>query len=234
MKSTRSILRSVALATVTCVLLTACGPTGDPGGFSAVLPAPAADAGALGLQGAQYRISRQDTLDVAVYQVPDLNRTVEVDGAGMINLPLLGGVAAAGRTVRELERDIGGRLGARYVKSPQVSVSVKDAVGQRATIDGAVKKTGIIQVKGDMTLLRALAEAQGFTETADLSAVMVFRQTAQGKVVARFDAAAIRTGQAADPPIYGGDTIVVDESGGKLAWKQFRDALPVAGLFRVL
>ena len=178
------VLRFMALI-AGCGLLAACGPTDNPSGVAAVLPAPTAETGGLGVQRTQYRISRQDTLDVSVYQVPDLNRTVEVDGAGMINLPLLGGVAAVGKTVRELERDISARLGARYLKSPQVSVSVKDAVGQRATIDGAVKKTGINQVKGDMTLLRALAEAQGFTETADPSAVMVFRQTAQGKVGAR-------------------------------------------------
>ncbi len=184
-------------------------------------------------QFAEYRISPQDIIDVSVYQVPDLNRSVQVDASGMVGLPLLGGVQAGGRTVRELEGDIARRLGERYLQSPQVAVFVKDAAGFRVTVDGAVKKPGVIQVKGATTLLTALAEAQGFSDTADQSGVLIFRPTEQGRSVARFDAAAIRSGAAADPPVYGGDTIVVDESTTKTAWKQFREALPVASLFRL-
>ena len=184
-------------------------------------------------QFAEYRISPQDIIDVSVYQVPDLNRSVQVDASGMAGLPLLGGVQAGGRTVRELEGDIAKRLGARYLQSPQVAVFVKDAAGLRVTVDGAVKKPGVIQVKGATTLLTALAEAQGFSDTADQSGVLIFRPTEHGRSVARFDAAAIRSGAASDPPVYGGDTIVVDESTTKTAWKQFREALPVASLFRL-
>jgi polysaccharide export outer membrane protein len=150
----------------------------------------------------------------------------------MVGLPLLGAVRAGGRTVRELESDIARRLGARYLQSPQVAVFVKDAAGLRVTVDGAVKKPGIIQIKGTTTLLAALAEAQGFTETADQSGVMIFRPTEKGRSVARFDANAIRSGSAADPPVFGGDTVVVDESTTRTAWKVFREALPITNIYR--
>ncbi len=196
-------------------------------------PVPRADSLARS-DAAAYRIASNDILDVAVYQVPDLNRSVQVDERGNISLPLISIVKAAGRTSRELEGDIAQRLGDRYLRSPQVTVFVKEAVGQRVTVDGAVKSPGVVQAKGAMTLLTVIALAQGFSDIADPSGVMIFRETQQGRTAARFDATEIRAGRTADPPIYGGDTIVVDESSAKTAWKQFREALPVAGMFRLL
>ena len=180
-----------------------------------------------------YRLMPDDQVDVFVYQVNDFNRTVQVDGAGNIVLPLIGVVPAANRTTREVEAEISRRLKAKYMQNPQVAVVVKDAVGLRVTVEGAVKKPGVVAIRGDMTLLRALAQSEGFTELADQGSVLVFRNTPQGRTVARFDANAIRAGTAADPPIYGGDTIVVDESGAKTAWKQFRDVVPAIGMFRL-
>lgn len=190
------------------------------------IPAPVGSGGV-------YRVQSGDVIEVMVYQLQDLSRVTEVDGAGNINLALIGAVPASGRTVRQLEEEIAGRYRARYLQNPQVSVSVKDAVGLRVTVDGAVKRPGVVMARGDMTLLRVLAEAQGFTDTADQSNVVVMRNSPQGRTAARFDANAIRSGKVQDPPVFGGDTIVVDDSTAKTAWKHFREALPVAGLFRV-
>jgi polysaccharide biosynthesis/export protein len=176
-----------------------------------------------------YRIAVGDSLDVTVFRQPDLSRTVDVDGAGQILLPLIGAMPAAGKTVRELEGEITRLLGAKYLQSPQVSVALKDAVGQRVTVEGSVRGPGVRLARGQTTLLRVLAESGGFTDTADQSGVMVFRQTEQGRVVMRYDANAIRVGQAPDPVILGGDTVVIDDSTGKTAWKHFREVLGVAG-----
>jgi polysaccharide export outer membrane protein len=234
------VLRFVSAA-LACLALSACGPGAgmvdvSAGGGGAAPFRASAPSGGLpqpANSGSIYRVQSGDVVEVLVYQLQDLNRVAEVDGAGNINLALIGAVPASGRTVRQLEEDIAGRYRARYLQNPQVSVSVKDAVGLRVTVDGAVKKPGIVQARGDMTLLRVLAEAQGFTETADQTNVVVMRNSPQGRTAARFDANAIRSGALADPPIFGGDTIVVDDSTAKTAWKHFREALPVAGLFRV-
>jgi polysaccharide biosynthesis/export protein len=176
-----------------------------------------------------YRIAIGDALDVSVFRQPDLSRTVDVDGSGQILLPLIGAIPAAGKTVRELEGDITRLLRAKYLQSPQVSVALKDAVGQRVTVEGSVRGPGVRLARGKTTLLRILAESGGFTDTADQSNVIVFRQTEQGRAVMRYDANAIRVGQAPDPAILGGDTVVVDDSTGKTAWKHFREILGVAG-----
>jgi len=207
-----------------------CSPTAQQASLDAASPAvaPAAlqtSSVASARSEDVYRIAAGDTLDVNVFRQPDLSRSVDVDGAGQILLPLIGPMPAAGKTIRDVEAEITRVLRAKYLQSPQVSVTVKDAVGQRVTVEGSIKRPGVVTARGQMTLLRVLAESQGFTETADQTNVLVFRQTDQGRVAMHYNAKAIRGGEAPDPVIMGGDTIVVDDSTGKTAWKQFRDVL---------
>ena len=183
---------------------------------------------------AEYRLSPDDVIDVAVYQVPDLNRSVQVDGAGRVVLPLVGMMQASGRTVREFEADLTKKLGDRFLQKPQVAVFLKESLGQRVIVEGEVKTPGLVQARGATTLMAVIASAGGFSETADFGAVFVLRQTEKGRMAGRFDAAQIRAGAAQDPQIYGGDTVIVDSSTGKMAWKGLRDALPVASFFKFL
>lgn len=183
---------------------------------------------------AEYRIAPEDTLDVAVYQVEGLTKTVQVDGRGLISLPLIGVTQAAGKTVRELEQEIAKKLGAKYLQNPQVTVFLRDATGQRVTVGGAVKNPGVYQAKGDARLTQIISLAAGFNDFADPRSVLVFRQTEDGRMAARFDVSAILRGELEDPQIYGGDSVVVDDSTAATTWKTFRDAVPVSGVFRFL
>lgn len=164
---------------------------------------------------ADYRINPRDVLEVTVFQVKDLDRTVQVAPTGVINLPLIGGVTAAGRTARELERDIAARLSANYLRSPQVSVTIKEAASQSLTVDGAVMKPGVFPMNGAVTLLQALAQAQGFSDVANKNSVIVSRIQDGRRMVAGYDAAAIQSGKAPDPALQAGDIVVVEESGVK-------------------
>ena len=181
---------------------------------------------------AGYKIGPQDVLDVTVFKVPDLSRSVQVADNGSINFPLLGEVATAGKTSREVEQELASRLGARYLQSPQVSVFVKEYNSQRATVEGAVKKPGVFPIRGRMTLLQMIAQAEGLDKESASSTVVVFRQTETGRAAARFDVDDIRAGRAEDPVIQKGDTIVVDSSSGKVAFGYFTRMLPVASLFK--
>ena len=73
-----------------------------------------------------YKIRPLDVLDITVFKVPDLNKTVKVDGAGTITYPLIGEIPAAGKTARELARDLAQRLDAKYLRSPQITVVIKE------------------------------------------------------------------------------------------------------------
>ena len=181
-----------------------------------------------------YRIGALDTLDISVFGVPDLNRTLQVSGSGQIDFPLIGSVQAAGRTAAALKADLETRLGAKYLQSPQVSVSVKESTSQRVTVEGAVKESGIYPLIGETTLLQSIALAKGLEATADPHGVLVFRKIDGRKNVASFDLTTIEKGKATDPVLQGGDVVVVDQSGAKAAWAGLRSYLPIAALFAPL
>jgi len=175
-----------------------------------------------------------DVLQITVFQVQDFNRDAQIDASGNIFLPLIGGAPAAGRTVHEVESEIAGRLKAKYLQNPQVLVTVKDAIGLRVTVQGAVKSPGVMQIRGDTTLTTVIAQAQGFSETADKSSVLIIRNTDQGRVAAKVDAGAILAGSTPDPRVYGGDTIVVDDSFVRMAGKDLLTILSGASALRFL
>jgi polysaccharide export outer membrane protein len=181
-----------------------------------------------------YHISASDVLDISVFQVPDLSKTVQVSASGQINLPLIGTVAASGKTTAQLEQDIAAKLGENYLQSPQVSVFVKEYTSQRITIDGAVNKPGIYAMTGPTTLITAIALAGGLDRVADQRGIVVFRPQNGKRTAAVFDLSAIRDGRKNDPPIMGGDVIVVDQSGVKAALRDVRESVGVIGLFSPL
>jgi polysaccharide export outer membrane protein len=181
-----------------------------------------------------YKIAPLDVLDVAVFGVTELNRTVQVSSTGMISLPLIKTVKAGGRTQAQLERDIAAKLEAGYLQSPQVSVFVKEYNSQRITVDGAVKKPGIFPTTGQISLMQAVAMAEGLTTVADPSGVLLFRTVDNKKMAARFDIRQIRAGKVDDPMLQAGDIVMVDESAGRTTLRDIKEVLPLSGLFQLM
>ena len=66
-----------------------------------------------------YRVGPLDLLEVSVFQVPDLNRTVRINTSGQISLPLIGAIRAGGKTVTELEAEIAAKLSAQPAQAFQ-------------------------------------------------------------------------------------------------------------------
>ena len=181
----------------------------------------------------QYTIGATDLLKVTVFQVPDLSfEEVRVDASGAMQMPLIGSVRAAGRTPDELARDIELKL-TGLLQNPQVTVSVAEAASQKVTVDGAVTKPGVYLMRGQTSLLQAVAMAEGPTEVANMKSVAVFRTTPAGRMVALFDLQAIRNGQASDPILLGDDVVVVDTSRLSVTTQRALQALPgLAAVFR--
>jgi polysaccharide export outer membrane protein len=111
-----------------------------------------------------YRIGTEDLLEIAVFEVPELSRTVRVSGSGEVSLPLLGALQVAGMTTREMEGDLTTRLKGTYLRDPQVSVFVKEFKSDPVSVVGAVKLPGLYQIQGQKSLIELLAMAQGFSE----------------------------------------------------------------------
>lgn len=198
------------------------------------LPAPDISPGSGAFQdGADYRLWPQDLLEVSVFGLPDLSRTVRVNGSGQISLPLAGTLQAGGMTVEALEDAIAERLRDGYLQDPQVSVFVKEYTSQRVTVGGSVEKPGVYPVVGDATLLQAIALAEGMDPLADPRGVVVFRNIDGTKMAAVFDVKAIRAGQAPDPRVYAGDVVMIEQSGSKTALRRFIETVPSLAFFSV-
>ncbi|MER8716094.1 polysaccharide biosynthesis/export family protein [Mesorhizobium sp. M0965] len=178
--------------------------------------------------GSEQPLSPNDVLEVNVFQVDNLNRTVQVDSGGQISLPLIGTITAAGKTVRQLEQEVETAYGAKYLQSPDVTIFVKESIGQRITVDGEVNKAGIYPVSSNSSLIDAIALAGGFNNVGDAKKVFVYRNIGQNTLVANYNVEEIRGGKSRNPRIYGGDKIVVFASKSKIAMNNLKDALGVA------
>lgn len=174
-----------------------------------------------------YLVGPQDVLIVDVFGIDTLvDREITVDGAGRISLPIAGAIEAAGKSPEEVAALITERLRANYVRNPQVSVNVKEALGQLVTVDGEVTQPGLYPVMGDMTLTRAIASARGLSEFAKQDDVVILR-TVEGKRYAGvYNLAAIRRGNYADPTVYANDVVIVGDSAARRRMRDLLGILP--------
>ena len=177
-----------------------------------------------------YRITSQDILQVAVFQVRDLDRTVRVDGGGFVSLPLIGRVPVRGRTLVQAQDDISARYAKSYLQSPQVTVSLVRS-GQRITVSGAVKTPSVLTIEGTVTLTMAIAQSGGVSEIGNSDRIHVARTTTGQEVEDRvYNLDDIQAGRAQNPVLRGGDIVVVEDSTTRLALKNVKDVLPFAAL----
>ena len=137
-----------------------------------------------------------DLLEISVFEVEELSKIrVRVPGRGVISLPLVGQIDAAGRTTAELEEEIRTRLQKKFMHEPQVSVFLQEHNSQRISVIGAVRKGGVFSLTRPLRLADALALAEGLTDEADRQ-VYVIRRAPMSAVTA----AAARSGGAAGVP----------------------------------
>jgi len=215
------------------------GPASDGGtpAGSATTPAAAAAGKPAGAaQAEEYKIGTFDLLEISVFQVPELSRTVRVDAQGLISLPMIGPTQAAALTARELEMLLAKRLSEKYLQDPQVSVFIKEYVSQRVVVEGSVLKPGVYPITGRTTLVQAVALAGGPNNVANPASVRIIRIKPDGaRDVAVYNLEVIRAGSVEDPLIQGNDIVVMDESGGRAFLRDFGElmrSISPFGMFR--
>ena len=113
-----------------------------------------------------YRIGARDLLDISVFGLNDLNRTVRVSEDGKITLPLVGEIEVEGLTKTELERKLSQLLEEKYLQNPQVTVFIKEYQSRKVSVLGAVKNPGSYELLRNQTLLHIISQAGGLTNEA--------------------------------------------------------------------
>lgn len=114
----------------------------------------------------EHPVGAEDLLEISVFEIPDLNRTVRVSEKGTISLPLLGEMEVKGLTAMQLEGKLREALSKQYLQDPQVSVFVREFGSKKVSVIGAVGRPGVYQMLGPRTLLQILSEAGGLAKEA--------------------------------------------------------------------
>jgi polysaccharide export outer membrane protein len=127
-----------------------------------------------------YVIGPSDQLNISVWEQPELSREVPVRPDGMISLPLLNDVQAAGKTPMQLASTITEKLSSSLVKDPQVTVIVTLINSQRVYIMGKVGHAGSFPLVPGMTVLQAISTAGDLTLFAKQNQIYILR-TENGK-----------------------------------------------------
>lgn len=128
----------------------------------------------------KYRLGPEDVLEIRVFELDQLNRTVRIAGDGTIELPLIGSIPVRGLTPEEVGFAVAERLRNRFVQDPQVSVFVKEFHSQNVSLLGAVASPASYPLVGRRNLLQILADAGGLSANAG-NVLFVFRQSDDGR-----------------------------------------------------
>ena len=131
---------------------------------------------------ASYVIGPSDDLTVSVWEHTELSGGVPVRPDGMISLPLINDIQAAGKTPMQLMNAIVEKLGALGVKSPLVTVTVTSIKSKFIYVLGQVGHPGTMAMTPGMTVLQAIATAGGLTLFAKQTKIEV-RRTQNGQLV---------------------------------------------------
>jgi polysaccharide biosynthesis/export protein len=165
MRRTIPICISLALVLASMPGLAGQNPNKDPKPTSEPMPASQA--------GPTYVIGPDDTLYISVWKEPDLTETLPVRADGMISMPLLNDVQAAGLTPMQLGSALTEKL-KKYVSDPRVTIVVTQMNSQRVYVTGEVMHPGAMNLTPNMTVLQALSTS-GFTQFANTKGIYVLR-----------------------------------------------------------
>jgi len=222
---------AVGLAVLVCAGCAASSPI-SPGVANSLPNAAMGQADYVATVGTTYLLRPADKLRITVFREEDLSMPeVTVSAEGRISVPLIGPIQAAGMSVEQLETRLEQLYDARYLRSPDVAVNVLEYGSHVVTVEGSVEKPGLYAFRPGTRLTGGISLAAGPTRVADVRQVAVFRETAQGTMIAKFDYAQVRAGSMLDPVLQPGDRVVVGTDNLSQGWQDLLRALPAFGLF---
>jgi protein involved in polysaccharide export with SLBB domain len=157
------------------------------------------------------RVGIDDTFDVRVYGEADLSGTFRVATDGTVDYPLAGRLQVAGLRTGEIQQLLVTKLKDKYLKEPQVIVTIKDRNSQKISVLGQVARPGQVGYYPNMTIVDAIASAGGFTGIAAKNSVNLRREVAGQIEMHVFPVADISEGRSPNVMVLPGDVLVVDE-----------------------
>ena len=157
-----------------------------------------------------YVIGPEDVLYIYVWKEDNLSRTVPVRMDGMISIPLVDDVKAAGLTPLQLKELLLAKL-REYVDTPDVTVIVTEANSYKVYLQGEVKKPGVMRLRTETSLVQLIVMAEGFTDWADKKKITIIRREGGKETRIRVNYKKIIDGDegARDIILKSGDIVIV-------------------------
>jgi polysaccharide export outer membrane protein len=158
----------------------------------------------------EYRLQPGDHVEVAVWKEPELQKLIVVRPDGKFSFPLAGEIAASGRSVAQVQKDIEGRLKS-FIPEPVVTVSITEIGGFRIYVIGQVAKPGAYVMNPQLNVLQALSLAGGTTTFAALNDIKVMRTAGGAQRVMPFNYEDVAKGRKLDQNVLleAGDVVIV-------------------------
>ena len=179
-------------------------------------------------QTADYVVGPADVLIITSYDQDDLSGRFAVENDGTFTFPMVGRVAVAGKTLRDVETSLEALLvEGGFFTNPQITVSVDEYRSQKIFVLGEVRKPGVYNLSGVMRLVEALALADSTMPTAGSEIVIIpaanDRAAAVRKDVTRVDLDDLEAGNVgANVVLHDGDTILVPRAENVYVFGQVR------------
>ena len=123
-----------------------------------------------------YELGPGDQIEIIVFGEDELNLDTEIGDNGIINYPYIGEVQVTGMTIGKLKSTITNQLKGDYLINPIVQISIVEY--RPFFIDGEVQVPGGYAFQPGLTILKAAALAQGFTERASKDKIYIIRKVA--------------------------------------------------------
>lgn len=125
----------------------------------------------------RYAIAPGDSVLINSYYHPELKQTVTIQPDGLVSLLLVGEITAAGKTPRQLAKELTRAYG-KFLNDVEVTVTLSEIAGLSVYVGGEVAKPTMLSIKGELTLTQSIAEAGGYLSGANREQVLILRQTA--------------------------------------------------------
>ena len=166
------------------------------------------DHGAVSANADRYIIGPEDVLSIFVWREESLTRTVPVRSDGMISLPLVDDIQAAGFTPLQLKEMISNKLKS-FIDSPTVTVTVLEANSFKVFVSGEVKQPGVQRIRSEITLMKLITMVGGFTEWANQKKILIITKEkgVEKRIIANYKK--IVDGEEPDIVINRGDHVIV-------------------------
>ena len=157
-----------------------------------------------------YQLGPEDAIEISVWKEPDLTKQLAIRPDGKISYPLIGEIQAAGKTVKQLRKEISRRL-EKYVTDAQVTVILLKTQYYKIYVVGKVNKPGEFLVGRPANVMQALAMAGGLTPFASPSRIVILRRLGDKEQTLPFNYKAVSRGQFLEQNVtlLPGDVVVV-------------------------